>query len=80
MPRPTEQLKEVNIEDVTAKTGIAIIDDDPGFSFMLKDYLLSSLQLKSDLFQTAMTSSKIIVQVTIEKSFSITNSQKVQTD
>jgi DNA-binding NtrC family response regulator len=50
MTQPTEQLKEVSIENNLEKSEIIIVDDDPGFSFMLKDYLLSSLGVKSDLF------------------------------
>jgi DNA-binding NtrC family response regulator len=50
MTQPTEQLKEVSIENSLEKSEIIIVDDDPGFSFMLKDYLLASLGLNSDLF------------------------------
>jgi len=52
MSRPDEQAKEILIETENANTEIAIIDDDPGFSFMLKDYLLSAAQLKSELFSS----------------------------
>lgn len=50
MSQPIEQPKKERIEPITGKTEIAIVDDDPGFSFMLKDYLLTSAQLKSELF------------------------------
>jgi DNA-binding NtrC family response regulator len=50
MKQPTEKLQEVNIEEITGNTEIAIVDDDPGFGFMMKDYLLSSLGLRSELF------------------------------
>ena len=50
MSQPIEQPKKERIELITGKTEIAIVDDDPGFSFMLKDYLLTSAQLKSELF------------------------------
>jgi DNA-binding NtrC family response regulator len=50
MPKPVEQLKEINIEESAGETEIVIVDDDPGFSFMLKDYLLSNAALKAELF------------------------------
>ena len=50
MPQPFEQPLKVNIENVMSNSEIVIVDDDPGFSFMLKDYLLSSVQFKSELF------------------------------
>ena len=50
MQQPTEKPEEVSVEEITGRAEIAIVDDDHGFSFMLKDYLLSSLDLKSDLF------------------------------
>ncbi len=50
MRPPAEQPQEESIEKVTGNTEVTIVDDDPGFSFMLKDYLLSSAQLKSELF------------------------------
>ena len=50
MKQPIEQPLKVNIENVNSNTEIVIVDDDPGFSFMLKDYLLSSMQIKSELF------------------------------
>jgi DNA-binding NtrC family response regulator len=49
MIKPVEQLLEIDIQKDN-NTQIAIIDDDPGFSFMLKDYLLSSAEMKSELF------------------------------
>ncbi len=50
MEQPIEQPLKVNIENVNSNSEIVIVDDDPGFSFMLKDYLLSSMQIKSELF------------------------------
>ncbi|HKR07192.1 MAG TPA: response regulator [Bacteroidia bacterium] len=50
MEQPSEQPLEASIENIADNTEIAIVDDDPGFSIMLKDYLLSSLQLDSVLF------------------------------
>jgi len=50
MTQPLEQPKQISIEDAIGKTEIAIVDDDPGFSFMLSDYLLSYAQLKSEIF------------------------------
>ena len=50
MSDPIEQLQEIGIEDAINNTEIVIIDDDPGFGFMLKDYLLSAGQLKSEIF------------------------------
>src|SRR6185369_7922319 len=50
MDQPTEKPLALNIDHDRNKAEIAIVDDDPGFSFMLKDYLLSSAQLNSDLF------------------------------
>ena len=50
MNKPTEQLHEASIKTQPDRTAVIIIDDDPGFSFMLKDYLLSSEQLQSELF------------------------------
>lgn len=45
-----EKLKLQETEEQTDKVKIAIVDDDPSFSFMLKDYLLSAAELKADLF------------------------------
>jgi DNA-binding NtrC family response regulator len=50
MEKPVEDPRQIIIETISGNSEIAIVDDDPGFSFMLKDYLLSSLELKSDLF------------------------------
>ena len=52
MVQPSEQHQELSIENPTGKTEIAIVDDDAGFSFMLKDYLFSSAQLQSELYLT----------------------------
>ena len=50
MRQPTEQALEVTTDSNTADSEIVIIDDDPGFSFMLKDYLASTGQWKAELF------------------------------
>jgi len=50
MPKPTEQAQDVTIENASDESEVIIIDDDPGFSFMLKDYLLTSGEMKSELF------------------------------
>jgi len=50
MAQPTEQSLGVTIETTTAESEIIIIDDDPGFSFMLKDYLYSNGNWKAELF------------------------------
>lgn len=50
MTEPTEQPSKISVETDKDKTDIIIIDDDLGFSFMLKDYLLTSLLLKSEIF------------------------------
>ena len=47
---PTEQAQAVITESTTSDSEIIIIDDDPGFSFMLKDYLASTGQWKAELF------------------------------
>ncbi len=47
-----EQLKKIIPEQDTEKAGIAIVDDDPSFSLMLKEYLLSNAQLNSDLYSS----------------------------
>ena len=52
MSQPVEKLKAVDTETDIGKADIIIVDDDPGFSFMLKDYLLSSGELRSELFKT----------------------------
>jgi len=50
MRQPTEQALEVTTDTSTADSEIIIIDDDPGFSFMLKDYLASTGKWKAELF------------------------------
>jgi DNA-binding NtrC family response regulator len=52
MPQPTEKAKQASVDTKMGNSEIAIVDDDPGFSFMLKDYLLSSGDLNSDLFKS----------------------------
>jgi DNA-binding NtrC family response regulator len=51
MPQPTEQLKKTGVDVPAKETEVIIVDDDPGFSFMLKDYLLTSAELNSELFK-----------------------------
>ena len=46
----TEQPKEVVFDESENDMDIAIVDDDPGFSFMLKDYLYSNAQWKCGLY------------------------------
>lgn len=50
MTQPIEKPLEARVENIESETEIVIVDDDPGFSFMLKDYLLSSMELNSELF------------------------------
>lgn len=47
MDQPTEQLKKIDNTIDQNEFQIYIIDDDPAFSFMLKDYLLSEMQINS---------------------------------
>ncbi len=47
MDQPTEQLKKADSENNEKEFEIYIIDDDPAFSFMLKDYLLSEMEINS---------------------------------
>jgi len=49
MSQPGYQLEEI-IDQATVDTEIVIVDDDPVFSMMLQDYLLSSENLKCELF------------------------------
>ena len=48
--RPIEQPSKINPETGADKSEVIIIDDDQSFSFMLKDYLQSTLDIKSELF------------------------------
>lgn len=50
MKLPFEQPREAELENIFNKTEIVIVDDDPSFSIMLKDYLLSEENLNSELF------------------------------
>jgi DNA-binding NtrC family response regulator len=52
MQKPVEQLKEISIDVDSADSQVIIVDDDPGFSFMLKDYLLTAAELRSELFKS----------------------------
>jgi len=44
------QLSEAGVDQLNGNSEIAIVDDDPGFSFMLKDYLVSSGQMQARFF------------------------------
>ena len=46
-----EQEKKISAGKNQADAEIIIVDDDQGFSFMLKDYLLASGELKSELYK-----------------------------
>ncbi len=50
MAQPTEQAQEIAIDEKTDAIDVAVIDDDPLFSLMLQDYLLSD-QLNAELFR-----------------------------
>ncbi|MBK7571744.1 MAG: response regulator [Bacteroidetes bacterium] len=50
MSQPIEQPSKINPETGADKSEVIIIDDDQSFSFMLKDYLQSTLDIKSELF------------------------------
>lgn len=50
MSQPVEQPSKINTETDADKSEVIIIDDDQSFSFMLKDYLQSTLDIKSELF------------------------------
>ena len=49
MSQPIEQPSKINTETGADKSEVIIIDDDQSFSFMLKDYLQSTLDIKSEL-------------------------------
>jgi DNA-binding NtrC family response regulator len=46
-----EQLKLKNIELLSRESQIAIIDDDPSFSIMMKDYLMNNCDYNTELFE-----------------------------
>mgnify|MGYP000356606891 CR=1 FL=1 len=46
-----EQLKQKDLEALSGESHIAIIDDDPSFSIMLKDYLISACDFNAELFK-----------------------------
>ena len=50
MKSHTEQPQKDSTENNTGETEVIIIDDDPGFCFMLKDYLVTSANFKSEHF------------------------------
>ncbi|MEO8085184.1 MAG: response regulator [Bacteroidota bacterium] len=52
MPKPVEEPLKVEIENETTDTQVIIVDDDPGFSFMLKDYLLTIVELRAELYKS----------------------------
>jgi DNA-binding NtrC family response regulator len=47
-----EQLQKIHDAVKEGKSDVALIDDDETFSFMLKDYLQTSAELKTDLYTT----------------------------
>ncbi|MBL0033548.1 MAG: response regulator [Bacteroidetes bacterium] len=47
-----EQLKKSDSDTAQNDFEIYIVDDDPAFSFMLKDYLLSAMEMQSKHFVT----------------------------
>ena len=47
MNQPVEQLKKSESNTAQDDFEIYIIDDDPAFSFMLKDYILSAMEMES---------------------------------
>jgi DNA-binding NtrC family response regulator len=52
MQKPVEQEKEINIDEAIGESQVIIVDDDPGFSFMLKDYLLTAGEMRCELFKS----------------------------
>jgi len=50
MQQPTEKEKQFKIDEASGDTDVIIVDDDPAFSFMLKDYLLSAVDYDSTLY------------------------------
>ena len=52
MQKPIELLKETGIDEATGESQVIIVDDDPGFSFMLKDYLLTAAEIRCDLYKS----------------------------
>ncbi|MEY4594628.1 MAG: hypothetical protein RIQ47_1038 [Bacteroidota bacterium] len=45
-----EQLKLKGLEEISQSSQIVIVDDDPSFSIMLKDYLISACDFNAELF------------------------------
>ena len=52
MQKPVEQEKEIKIDEAIGESQVIIVDDDPGFSFMLKDYLLTAGEIRCELFKS----------------------------
>jgi DNA-binding NtrC family response regulator len=50
MTQYNPQPKETNAEHDAGRSELVIVDDDPGFSYLLKDYLLSAGSIRSALF------------------------------
>ncbi len=50
MKQPVEKLQEVSIDALDGTSEVIIVDDDPVFTFMLQDYLLTSGELRSEIF------------------------------
>ncbi|MBK9415563.1 MAG: hypothetical protein IPN61_19455 [Bacteroidetes bacterium] len=63
MNQPVEQLKKSESNTAQDDFEIYIIDDDPAFSFMLKDYLLSAMEMQSKHFSTGAEFLKNIKQM-----------------
>lgn len=59
MKSPTEQPQKSKFENHDEEAEVIIIDDDRGFSFMLKDYLLTNANMKSELFSNGTDFLKI---------------------
>ena len=52
MQKPVEQLKEISTNESIGESNVIIVDDDPGFSFMLKDYLLTAAEIRCELYKS----------------------------
>ncbi len=47
-----EQLRAETMESLPMECQVIIVDDDPSFSFMLKDYLISMCDFQAELFES----------------------------
>jgi len=52
MQKPVEQTKDISIDEAIGESQVIIVDDDPGFSFMLKDYLLTAAEIQCELYKS----------------------------